>query len=118
MKIQSIGGWFCHAICVCTAPSLSGPHECVGVLHALAVVSCDTCLMYVWWRGAAVICMCAPLHRHLNLSNNQLNGDIPAALGSLGSMRYVATFCVCIATCGRVCVSVMFLRFECGICGV
>jgi len=29
------------------------------------------------------VCVCVPLHRRLNLSDNRLSGDIPTALGSL-----------------------------------
>ena len=33
-----------------------------------------------------VVCVFVSLHRVLNLNNNQLSGNIPAALGSLGNL--------------------------------
>jgi len=33
------------------------------------------------------MCVCVPLNSVLRLSNNQLSGAIPAALGSLGKLR-------------------------------
>jgi len=32
------------------------------------------------------MCVCEPLHRELDLSYNQLSGDIPATLGSLHNL--------------------------------
>jgi len=54
--------------------------------------------------------MCIPLLRTLNLHDNQLSGEIPAALGSLPNLRCVAAVCVC---CNMGGVTVM-LSFECG----
>ena len=44
--------------------------------------------------------VCVSLHRTLDLSNNQLSGDIPATLGSLTKLMCVAALCKCVATWG------------------
>ena len=77
------------------------PYKCVSVCVCVYLRGC------VVVRRCSDVCVSVSLHRHLSLSNNQLSGDIPAALGSLTKLTWVAAVCVCCNLGARGCVRVM-----------